>query len=135
MTDYEEVEHTADLALRVHGADLAGLLANAARGMNSLLAPGWQSAPLDHTRTIEVEALDREGLLVDWLSELLYWAEVGNLIWREFRFDKVAPTHLRATCRGGRVPELVRHIKAVTYHNLAVVQTGHGLEATVVFDV
>jgi protein archease len=135
MTDYEEVEHTADVALRVRGADLVGLLVNAARGLNSLLAPDWQSVPLDHMRTIEVEALDREGLLVDWLSELLYRAEMDGLVYRVFEFHEATPTRLRATCQGGRVRELARHIKAVTYHNLAVVPTGQGWEATVVFDV
>ncbi|HEX6384454.1 MAG TPA: archease, partial [Anaerolineae bacterium] len=40
-----------------------------------------------------------------------------------------------ATARGGRAPELQKHIKAVTYHNLQIIQTEAGLEATVVFDV
>ncbi|MFA5873569.1 MAG: archease [Anaerolineales bacterium] len=41
---YEELPHTADWCLRVWAADMAGLFAEAARGMNALsgvrLAPG-----------------------------------------------------------------------------------------------
>jgi SHS2 domain-containing protein len=37
--------------------------------------------------------------------------------------------------RGGHVPDLQKHIKAVTYHNLEIVETDQGVEATVVFDV
>ena len=47
----------------------------------------------------------------------------------------VSPTHLEATLHGGPVTELVKHIKAVTYHNLAIVPTHRGLETTIVFDV
>jgi SHS2 domain-containing protein len=47
----------------------------------------------------------------------------------------VSPTHLKATIRGTQVTQLEKHIKAVTYHNLQIVQTEKGLTATVVFDV
>jgi SHS2 domain-containing protein len=47
----------------------------------------------------------------------------------------VSPTHLRARIYGSRVTQLEKHIKAVTFHNLEIVQTEKGLTATVVFDV
>ncbi|GAG75865.1 unnamed protein product, partial [marine sediment metagenome] len=36
---------------------------------------------------------------------------------------------------GTRITQLEKHIKAVTYHKLDIVQTKIGLIATVVFDV
>ncbi|HNS40689.1 MAG TPA: archease [Promineifilum sp.] len=39
-----------------------------------------------------------------------------------------------AVC-GGRAPELQKHIKAVTYHDLAIREVGGALEVTIVFDV
>ena len=54
---------------------------------------------------------------------------------REYDLTGVSPTHLHATLRGGRVPGLQKHIKAVTYHNLKIVATVEGFEATLVFDV
>jgi len=132
---FEEIEHTADWALRVHGRNLRELLLNAARGMNSLMASNLDNIPLDVEQQVELEAIDAESLLVDWLNELAYWAEIEGLIFREFELDHVIQTGLRATVRGGQVSHFTKHIKAVTYHNLDILETETGLEATVVFDV
>ncbi|RME41985.1 MAG: archease [Caldilineae bacterium] len=131
---FEEIEHTADWALRVTGEDLSALLRNAARGMTHLLI-GNADVPRTHTETLELDAFDAETLLVNWLSELAYRAEVDGLLFPDITLTDVSPTHLRAVLRGGRVADLQKHIKAVTYHNLQIVRTPHGLEATVVFDV
>jgi len=133
--DFEEIEHTADWALRVRGAGLRELLSHAARGMSSLLVPDLETVPTDVQRQVELDTLDAESLLVEWLGELAYWAESELLIFREYDLTEVSPTHLRAILRGGRVPGLQKHIKAVTYHNLKIVATEDGLETTIVFDV
>ena len=132
---FEEIEHTADRALRIYGSNLRELLLNAARGMNSLM--GTESTPgsARQEKTIVLDALDAESLLVEWLSELAYWAETELLVFNEFDIESVSPTHLKAKIRGARVPHLEKHIKAVTYHNLEIVRTDRGLAATVVFDV
>ena len=111
--DFEEVEHTADWALRVRGADLRELLAHAARGMSSLLVSDLETVPADVQRQVELDALDAETLLVEWLGELAYWAESELLVFREYDLTEVSPTRLRATVRGGRVPGLQKHIKAM----------------------
>ena len=132
---FEEVEHTADWALRIRGRDLRELLVNAARGMSCLLVPDLEAVPTDMERRFELDALDAESLLVEWLSELAYWAEAEALVFREFEIFRVTPDHLEAAVRGGYASSLQKHIKAVTYHNLEIVRREDGLEATVVFDV
>jgi SHS2 domain-containing protein len=47
----------------------------------------------------------------------------------------MTPTALAAIVRGSRVENLQKHIKAVTYHDLAIRSAGEGLEVTIVFDV
>lgn len=128
------VEHTADWALRVRGRDFAHLLLSAAWGMNSLLVAEVEAIPREVTRRFALEAFDRESMLVEWLGELAYLAEQEGLVFGEFELEAATPTAVRAEVRGGRLP-LQKHIKAVTYHNLDVVETDEGLEATVVFDV
>jgi len=135
LNAFEEVEHTADWALRVRGRDLAELLVNAARGMSHLLVPDLDAVPTDVERRIELNDLDAESLLVEWLSELAYWAEAESLVFREFQMLQATADHLEAVVRGGYAPNLQKHIKAVTYHNLEIIQTESGLETTVVFDV
>jgi SHS2 domain-containing protein len=135
FTDFEEIEHTADWALRVRGHDLHELLVNAARGMSRLLVPDLTVISTDVERRFELDAFDAESLLVEWLSELAYWAEADMLVFREFDLRQVTPSHLEAIVRGGRASNLQKQIKAVTYHNLEIVMTDNGLETTVVFDV
>lgn len=135
FADFEEIEHTADWALRVRGHDLRELLVNAARGMSRLLVPDLTLISTDVERRFDLDALDAESLLVEWLSELAYWAEAEMLVFREFDLRQVTPSHLEAVVRGGRAPNLQKQIKAVTYHNLEIITTDNGLETTVVFDV
>ena len=133
--DFEEIEHTADRALRIYGSNLEELLLNAARGMNYIMVPQHKTCPELQEKFVKLETMDAESLLVDWLSELAYWAEIEMLVFHEFRIESVSPTHLRARILGTPVTQLEKHIKAVTYHNLAIVQSETGLTATVVFDV
>jgi SHS2 domain-containing protein len=133
--DFEIVEHTADWALRIYGSDLAQLFTNAAVGMASLLVRDILEVPVEVERHLELDAYDAETLLVDWLTELAFWAEDEGLIFPVISLSEVTDTHLKATLKGGRVAGLLKHIKAVTYHNLEIMKTERGLSATVVFDV
>ena len=132
---FEIVDHTADWAIRVTAPDLAALFIYAAQGMNSLLVTPGEVVPLNMQREVVLDAYDAESLLVDWLGELVYWAEMEQVIMHEFDLQLVSPTTLRAIVRGGRASALEKHIKAVTYHNLAIADTPDGLQVTLVFDV
>ena len=132
---FEEVEHTADWALRIQGSDVKELLLNAARGINSLMHAENSSYASQEEKSIELNAIDTESLLVEWLSELAYWAEAEMIVFQKFDIEDISPTHVKATLYGSRVTQLEKHIKAVTYHNLEIVHTPDGLAATVVFDV
>lgn len=129
------VEHTADWALRLRGRDLAELFERAAEGMAQLLAGELSTVPRDQERVLELESYDAEGLLVDWLGELAYWAERDGLVFPVAELSMVTAVKLAGTVRGGRPPEIQKHIKAVTYHDLAIIEIDGGLEVTVVFDV
>jgi protein archease len=132
---FEEIEHTADRALIIYGRNLEELLLNAARGLNSLLGADADLPSTPKTKSLELDAIDAESLLVEWLSELAYWAEAEMLVFSKFDFQNVSPTHVKALIYGSRVTQMEKHIKAVTYHNLKIIKTETGLAATVVFDV
>jgi SHS2 domain-containing protein len=130
---FREVEHTADWELEVWAPDLPGLLEQAARGMYALTGARLKSAPR-FTRTIELQAYDRESLLVAFLDELLFFAEVEGLGFDTFEIS-VAQNSLRAQVDGAPLQSQSKEIKAVTYHGLAVGETERGLAANIVFDV
>lgn len=134
---FEEVEHTADIAIRVWGRELADLFANAAYGMACQLADqlaGVGDIALMMEQLVDLEAYDAETLLVTWLGELLYLGERDGTVFFNFDMLEVTPTRLRAVARGGVIQERA-HIKAVTFSELKIVHTGKGYETTVVFDV
>jgi SHS2 domain-containing protein len=66
---------------------------------------------------------------------LAYWAESEMLVFKRIRIQKATATHLQAKILGGKTTKLEKHIKAVTYHNLKIIETSEGLKATIVFDV
>jgi len=132
---FEEVEHTADKALRIFGTNLTELFLSGAAGLTHLMAVEISEISTEIEKSIELEAIDAESLLVEWLSELAYWAESEMLVFKKFRIKKATATHLQAKLFGGKTSMLEKHIKAVTYHNLKIIRTSKGLEATIVFDV
>lgn len=136
MNGFEEITHTADLALHVRGKDLAELMINAARGMSALMHEDpLASDAADDIRRISITAMDAESLLVEWLSELALLAESESAVFHTFCICQVTETALTAVVRGRTGLVLKRTIKAVTYHKLVIIRTDGGLETTVVFDV
>ena len=133
--NFEVIDHTADWAIRVRGKDLSQLFRHAAEGMSILIAGDLEALPSDVIRTVELKAYDAESLLVEWLSELAYWAEMEQLVFHHYDLVDLTNLELHAKIRGGIAPILHKHIKAVTFHNLAIIETDEGLETTIVFDV
>ncbi len=137
MERFEFIEHTADVGIRAYGHTLSELFGNAALGMFSLIVELDGVAPTESI-PIEVEAPDREGLLVSWLTELIYYYETERILFSEFFVQECSGTRLRGIARGQRFQpaeiEILRHIKAVTYHELEVTEMGGQWTAQVIFD-
>jgi SHS2 domain-containing protein len=133
----EEIEHTADWAIRVRARDWPGLFVGAAQGMFGLLTD-LAAVTVDHRLEISLQAIDAETLLIDWLNELLYLAEVHSQVFSEFEISDLvvnADARLQAQAGGGRPRELNKVIKAATFSGLSIRQAGGELLAEIVFDV
>ncbi len=131
---YEEIEHTADWALRVRGADLPALFSNAALGLMELAGVRTENTVGDK-RKIELQADDAETLLVDWLHELLVALELEQIAFRDIELEISGGTSLAGTVQAVPLASMDKPIKAVTYNELAIEESLQGLEATIVFDV
>ncbi|MGD9235033.1 MAG: archease [Desulfobacterales bacterium] len=132
---FEEIEHTADHALKVYGKNLEELFISAAQGMTSLMMADISGVSGEIVKDVKLETIDTESLLVEWLSELAYWAESEMLVFSKYKIHTISATAIDACAMGASVTALEKLIKAVTYHNLNIVKTRKGLEATIVFDV
>ena len=137
VKDFEILEHTADSGIIAYGRDLRGAFKNAARGMFSLITD-LDSIGEVVRRDIELDAPDREGLLVAWLNELIYLFDTDNILFRRFDITELSDNRLKARIYGERVDrakhELKMGIKAVTYHMLKISQ-GDGYRVQVLFDI
>jgi len=131
--DFEWIPHTADLAMRAYGHDLAEVFVNAAVGLLSVMAE--PPATEDREQRIDVDSPDRDALLVDWLNELIFRHETDGETYARFVIDTLTDTHLAARAFGGATTRKLKTVKAATYHDLSVVDTGDGVEARIVFDV
>jgi riboflavin kinase/FMN adenylyltransferase len=133
---YREIEHTADLALRVWGQEPSDIFVGAARGMYSLMGVLNDEGLLPVAwHELSLEALDRESLLVDWLNELLFLAEVEGLLFVAFQVEELTGTVLQARAGGVPAQEPKADVKAATFHDLEIVQDGGGWSVTITFDV
>jgi riboflavin kinase/FMN adenylyltransferase len=140
---YREVDHTADRALHVWGRGLADLFAGAARGMCGLMGDLDDLVP-EVWRTIRLESTDRETLLVEWLNELLYLIESEGLLFVDYRVedlgdhtasDGATRARIVAHAGGAVAPVTKAHIKAATFHDLALVEEAGGWSTAITFDV
>ena len=129
-----ELEHTADLRLRIRGRNLPELLQRAATGMFDLMRTAEEGTEGCGTRTVHLQAADRETLLVDWLNELLYLAAKHHERYTELSIA-ADDSSLTATLRGCAGWRPQREIKAATFHELSVEQHGGEWEASITFDV
>src|SRR6266508_3803130 len=119
--DYEELEHTADIGLRVRSATPATLFACAATGMFALI--GAQSGEQCTRHVMTVESIDAESLLVDWLSDLLALHDRTGEIYDQPEITRWAPTRLEAVVVGHAAgTPASTSIKAVTYHCLRLTE-------------
>lgn len=130
---YREVEHTADWEMEVWATNLPGLLEQAARGMYSLAGVSLQPEPRLR-RSLSLQAIDPESLLVSFLSELLYDLEQEGIGFDQFLIA-LDGFNLQAELSGAQARSISKEIKAVTYHRLAVRQVEGMLRVNIVFDV
>jgi SHS2 domain-containing protein len=132
------LEHTADVGLRVHGRSLPELFANAGLGLMALAVEEPAVQPKERL-ALAASGADNEELLVNWLSEILYFVDAEGWLFCRFSIDRMEDHALHGEGFGERRDPASRSravaVKAVTYHQVSVSQVGDGWEATVYFDI
>lgn len=151
MGAYRFLDHTADIALEVTGETLEGVFAQAGVGLFALVFDGPVS-PAGEVG-VAVSSVDREGLLVAWLNQLLFLHDTEGWVFTRFEVtlreipaagrpgpgDRSEPAGicLEGRAWGGK-PEpgagRFREVKAATYHGLSISATAP-YRATIIFDL
>ena len=139
MTDiYKIFDHTADVGIEIYGEDLHQLFINAGHALFDLITD-IHTIEATTSLSVTVEGTDQEDLMVRWLSELLYLHQLKGYLLSDFTLHELGEKILRATVKGehyeSRRHEVLREIKAVTYHQLMVAQEKDRWVARIVLDV
>lgn len=137
MKRFEILDHTADIAGRIYGMDFNELFVNASALLYSLMSPefrGEAAADAD----MELSGDSPENLLVKFLNELIYRAEVkktaGNVFGMKIE-KKGVEFHLQCRMKGREIRMPGREIKAATYHGLIIKKKDGVWTADVIFDI
>jgi SHS2 domain-containing protein len=135
---FEILEHPADIGFRVSAGNLRELFERAAVGMLTI-ADEPSNVEAREEYELSVESGDREALLVDWLSEVLYWYDGKRIAFREFHVTEFTGNSLKAIGRGEpRDPQRHRArviVKAVTWHQLKIEERDGVWVAQVYLDI
>jgi SHS2 domain-containing protein len=144
---YRQIEHTADLALELWAPTQEELLRVGARAIVDVLTgvaepgtpgarPAARPAATGASRRIEIDAVDAEDRLVQWLNEVIVAALTDGFLIADADIE-LDESRLRAEARGqdSAGDRIVTELKSATYHDLALECTDQGWRARVVIDV
>lgn len=138
MRPFRILEHTADIGFEAFGTTCEEVFSNAARALFQLIVDLDSILPREEM-AVRVEGSDPPGLLVNWLSELLYLHDAEGWLFADFAVRSLEDRSLTAVARGEK-RDLRRHqvkllVKAITYHQLALERTPEGWRARVYVDI
>lgn len=132
------IDHTADIGVIVYGTDIKELFSNAALALFSLITEP-ESIEDKLKLNLKVGSENADGLLVEWLNELIYFFDAKHLLFNRCDIESLTDNQLNATCRGeGFDPtrhKIKRGVKAATYHMLKLDKNSEGYKAQVIFDI
>jgi SHS2 domain-containing protein len=133
---FVEVSHTADVKIRATAPTLETLFSEAFTALMLVLYGPDRKG--NRKREIVLDAEDHESLLRDFLSEVLFIAEVDGLVFSgsEIHIDG---SHLVAMLDGEpfdrRRHALGTEVKGISYSGLAITHDANGYMLDIVFDV
>jgi SHS2 domain-containing protein len=135
---FEVLEHAADLGFRTHADSLPELFERAAEALISISMETGNIEPRE-SYPVEAEGESHESLLVNWLSEVLYYLDGRQLAMRSFRVKDLDANRVSGEAFGEQ-RDRSRHpaklvIKGVTYHQLKIEHDGEGWSCEVFLDV
>ena len=139
---FEFLEHVADAYIAAYGRDLAGAFENAAVAMFETMTDVESVRPKVE-ETVEVEGHDKHALLYNWLEELLIRFDVKNMLFSRFNVHALEGDEegFRLSARVYGEPFRKRKhkqkvgVKAVTYHEMEILEDSEGVTVRFILDI
>ena len=140
MGTIETFDHTADVGLRVRGADLDDLFRTAAEGVFDYIVTNRDAVRVEATESVALRAETPADLLVAWLNELIFRCETRHRLYTRFDVRVAEDGRGLEAEIGGEPIDRDRHVldhevKAVTHHGLTLRRDGAGWLAELILDI
>jgi len=120
----------ADIAFEAYGKSLDEAFENAALAVFEVQA-NTKKIGKKLSKNVKIDAENKEALLFDWLSELLYLRDVHNMLFSKFDvkiLEKNKRFFLVAKIYGEKIDrkkhQLKTEVKAVSYHMMKIQKNG-----------
>lgn len=132
---HELVDHTSEVELRLRAPTMRGLFHEAALGLAEVMAGQPVAASGDAHEAVQVESTDVDALLVDWVNELLFRAEVSGRLYPAVRIDRLTDRQVVGAIGAVELPTPRHDVKAATMHGVRIAPVPGGFAANVILDV
>ncbi|MFQ5902474.1 MAG: archease [Candidatus Binatia bacterium] len=135
---YRILNRPSELVIKVSGKTQAELFANSAFALFDLMTDIEKVEVRDHL-PLEVEGVDRDDLMVNWMRELLYLFQGSGYLLKEIQVREVREDYVRGEVSGEKFDpdrhEIQREIRSVVYHQSRMQKTGDRWMAQVIFEI
>ncbi|TMA12955.1 MAG: archease [Deltaproteobacteria bacterium] len=135
---YRILNRSSDLLIRVFGQTQAELFANSGFALFDLMTD-VEKVQIGDRLPLEVEGVDRDDLMVNWMRELLYLYQGSGYLLKEFKVREAKDNYVRAEVSGEKFDpdrhEIQREIRSVAYHQSRMEKTGEQWTAQVLFEI
>ncbi len=136
-------DHTADVQVRSWGKTLVEAFNQTAYSLIATITPDLEKISPIIIKNIKIEAEDKEALLFDFLSELLFIFDVEELVFSKIDVKYIKKNidnyELEVLMKGEKFDkkkhEIGVEVKAITYSFMEIVESNEKVEILIVFDI
>lgn len=135
---YRVMTRQSELAIKVFGKSQTDLFANSAFALFDTMTD-VDSVQVKDRLSLEVEGVDRDDLMVNWMRELLYLFQGSGYLLKEFNVHEAKDNLVRAEVCGEKLDpdrhEIKKDIRSVVFHQSRMDKTGDQWTAQVIFEI
>ncbi len=145
MNGFRYIDHTADIQSQSWGRSLEEAFSQSALSLMAIITPNLNKITPEIKKKVQIEAEDKEALLFDFLSELLFIFDVEELVFKKIKIMYIQNVEgssnyeLEALLEGEKFDknkhEIGTEVKAITYSFMEIIENKEKVEIKVVFDI
>lgn len=135
---FEELEHTADILMKITAPNLTELFSESGFALSKTLYGDYIEEPSVKTFEIEADGNELSETIVNFLSELLFLTETEYLVPQKFELEaneksvsgNVSGVEFERSKHSGGIG-----VKGISYSGLSLTKTDTGFELKIIFDI